>query len=176
MMLHKTLLLSIVFFFGLFSENNETKEAETQQILLGYFQKEDLMQRPHSAWFNPGYKHYKPKSRALKTIQENINEYEIKLIMGTWCADSQYEVPKFYKLLDITGFDQKKLQAYAVDEYKIAGDEVADSYEVELVPTILFYKDGKEVNRFVEYAVDNLEEDIAKIVSGKKYEHSYFGF
>lgn len=176
MIVNKTLLLSIAFFIALLSGEQKAKETENQEILLGYFKKEDLMQKPHSAWFNAGYKHYKPKAKALKIIQENIHDYEIKLIMGTWCADSQYEVPKFYKLLDITGFDQDKLQAYAVDEYKVAGDKVADSYDVELVPTIIFYKDGKEVNRFVEYAVDNLEEDIAKIVSGKKYEHSYFGF
>ena len=41
------------------------------------------------------------------------------------------------------------------------------------VPTIIFYKNGKEVNRFVEFAQESLEEDIAKIVSGKDYKNSY---
>ena len=38
----------------------------------------------------------------------------------------------------------------------------------------IFYKDGEEVNRFVEYSQgESIEEAIAKIVSGKEYKNSY---
>ena len=36
-----------------------------------------------------------------------------------------------------------------------------------------FYKDGKEIGRYVEYARVSLEKDILKIVSGLPYKHSY---
>jgi hypothetical protein len=41
------------------------------------------------------------------------------------------------------------------------------------VPTFIFYKDGKEIGRYVEYARVSLEKDILKIVSGLPYKHSY---
>ncbi|MGO3237181.1 MAG: TlpA family protein disulfide reductase, partial [Psychroflexus halocasei] len=41
------------------------------------------------------------------------------------------------------------------------------------VPTIIVYKNGQEMNRFVEYAVESLEEDLYKIMSDQDYKHSY---
>lgn len=95
------------------------------------------------------------------------------MYMGTWCADSQLEVPKFYKLLDLSDFDMNDLEVIAVREDKTLPDDGQKEYDVQYVPTIIFFKDGEEVGRFVEYAQDELEEDIAKIVSGQEYKHSY---
>ena len=41
------------------------------------------------------------------------------------------------------------------------------------VPTFIFYKDGKEVNRIVESPVEFLEDDILAILSGSDYKHTY---
>lgn len=151
-----------------------TPPAEDQNdVLVGIIEKKDLQQAPHAAWFEPMYKSYKPKEAALQTIKENINDYEIKMFMGTWCADSQLEVPKFYKLLDLSNFDTANLEVRAVREDKTLPNDGQKEYDVIYVPTIIFFKDGKEVGRFVEYAQEELEEDIAKIVSGREYRHSY---
>ena len=45
--------------------------------------------------------------------------------------------------------------------------------EVLNVPTIIFYRNGNEINRFVELPVNSLESDIAKIIKGESYTHSY---
>ena len=91
-----------------YQKETETKQAPEQSVeeqndlLIGSIDKNDLQQAPHSAWFDPMYQSYKPNQKALETIRENINDYNIKMFMGTWCADSQLEVPKFYKLLDLS--------------------------------------------------------------------------
>ena len=41
------------------------------------------------------------------------------------------------------------------------------------VPTIIFFKDGKEVNRIVESPLETLEEDMAQIIFQKDYVPNY---
>ncbi|TBW30394.1 thioredoxin family protein [Gramella sp. KN1008] len=156
----------------------EMVEIETddfqKDILLGEFKKEDLQQKPFSTWFEPEYEEFQPQEKAMKDIHENIGDYEIKLLMGTWCGDSRREVPKFLKLLDKSNYDYDKLEMVAVDHNKSTPSQIEKELDVHHVPTIIFYKDGVEVNRFVEYPQEeSIEEDIAKIVSGKEYKDSY---
>lgn len=68
--------------------------------------------------------------------------------MGTWCGDSKREVPKLYKILEA-------------------------SLNIHRVPTVIFYKDGKEVNRIVEHPIKTFEEDIQNIITKNDYESNY---
>lgn len=157
-------------------ENPKTTAAPQEvqdDVLIGSIDRNNLQQPPHAAWFDPMYQSYKPNEVALKTIQNNINDHTIRMYMGTWCADSQLEVPKFYKLLDLSDFNMDDLEVIAVREDKTLPNDRQKEDDVQYVPTIIFFKDGEEVGRFVEYAQDELENDIAKIVSGQEYKHSY---
>lgn len=158
-------------------ENKETttEAPKTQKdMLLGNFQKNELQQAPFSDWFNPRYEEYTPNTDAMNTITENIGDYKIKLFMGTWCGDSKRETPKFLKILDKADYNYDNLELVAVDYSKKTPSNIEDGLDVKRVPTIIFYKDGKEVNRFVEYSRgESIEEDIAKIVSGEAYKNSY---
>lgn len=168
---------------GSTSQNKtETKEVATtpapatedqNDILVGTITKSDLQEAPHGLWFEPNYSSYEPAPEALEMIKNNINDYEIKLFMGTWCADSQLQVPHFLKLLELSDYNMDNLEMKAVEEDKTLPNDLQKEFDVVYVPTIIFYKDGKEVNRFVEYPQVSLEKDIAAIVSGKKYKHSY---
>ncbi|MDX1544005.1 MAG: thioredoxin family protein [Christiangramia sp.] len=160
------------------SGENEPEENEVSEIqkdmLLGEFSKEDLKQKPFVTWFEPEYERFSPNEESMNSIKENISDYEIKLLMGTWCGDSRREVPKFLKLLDKSNYDYNKIEMVAVDHNKTTPSNIEKELDVHHVPTIIFYKDGKEVNRFVEYPQEeSIEEDIAMIVSGKKYKNSY---
>ncbi len=147
--------------------------AMQQSMLLGKFKKADLLQQPYAAWFEPRYEQFKPNAKAIETIKENINDYEITIFMGTWCGDSKRETPRFFKILDETGYNLDNLTAIAVDYSKSTPEKYEEKVDLDRVPTIIFYKNGQEVNRFVEFAQESLEEDIAKIVSGKDYKNSY---
>lgn len=155
--------------------NKESEETSLQKdMLLGEFKKEDLQQKPFASWFETRYERYTPKEESMKTIDENINDYEIKVLMGTWCGDSKREVPKLLKLLDKADYDYDNLQMVAVDYNKTTPSKIEEELDVHHVPTIIFYKDGEEVNRFVEYSQEeSFEEDIALIVSGKEYKNPY---
>lgn len=151
---------------------SEEKE-QASDIIVGTIHKEDLMQAPHVKWFDPMYQSYNPEEAALETIKTNINDYEVKIFMGTWCGDSKREVPKFLKLLELSDFDLDNLEIMGVTRSKSLPNDLQKEFDVHHVPTIIFYKGGKEVNRFVEYPHESFEEDIAAIVSGKDYKNSY---
>ncbi len=154
--------------------NKEDDGDILQDMLLGEFQKEDLKKKPFATWFEPRYEKFSPEDSAMETIENNIKDYEIKVLMGTWCADSKREVPKLLKILDKSDFNYENLNMVAVDYNKTTPSKIEDELAVHRVPTIIFYKNGEEVNRFVEYSQgESIEEDIAKIVSGKKYKDSY---
>ncbi|MGB7842202.1 MAG: thioredoxin family protein [Salinimicrobium sp.] len=146
---------------------------EQQDILVGEITKEDLTQAPYSSWFDPMFKSYEPSEEVLEKVKNNINDYKIMVFMGTWCGDSKAEVPKLYKLLEESGYDMDNIEMQAVRHDKTLPDDLQEEYNVHHVPTIIFYKDGKEVNRFVEYPQEDFGKDIAKIVSGQEYHNSY---
>ena len=155
-----------------------TVKTEVQKapkdMLIGKFHKEELEQQPFKTWFTPRYDEYTPGAEAMEVIKENINDYDITLLMGTWCGDSKRETPRFLKILDEAGYDYENLQLVAVDRSKKTPLDVEEELEVIRVPTIVFFKNGKEINRFVEYPQGNsIEEDIAKIVNGEEYKNSY---
>lgn len=142
-------------------------------MIVGKFTMEDLQKEPYAAWFNSGFEGFDPADEAMQTIKNNISEYEIVLFMGTWCPDSRREVPKLLKILDQANFDFSKLTMVGVDRNKTTPEKLEAEYDIQRVPTFIFLKDGKEVNRFVEYARESIEADIAKIVSGEEYSHAY---
>ncbi|MCH4821702.1 thioredoxin family protein [Gramella lutea] len=150
------------------------KETIQKDMLLGSFEKEDLQKKPFSKWFEPRYEKFSPEKESMETICDHIGEYNIKVLMGTWCADSKREIPKLLKILDNSKYNYENLEMVAVDYNKNTPSKIEEELSVHRVPTIIFFKDGKEVNRFVEYSqAESIEEDIAKIVSGKKYKDSY---
>lgn len=159
-------------------ENAETEvntPAKVQNsMLLGEIEKKDFLSPPFASWFNANYDSYEPAPEAMETIEGNISEVdEIVVYMGTWCPDSKREVPKFFRILDMANYDLDQVKMVAVDRSKNAPDNSQEEYGVFRVPTFIFYKDGEEIGRFVENPRETLEKDVAKIVSGVEYKHSY---
>ena len=140
----------------------------------GVITKEDFEEGYTKSWFVKAYKNYKPNEEILNQLKEPIQHYTIKAFMGTWCPDSRRETPKLFKLLDLAEFNRDNLTVYAMDRKKSTEENYEKDLNVHHVPTIIFFnKDGKEVNRFVEFPQETFEEDILKIVSEEEYKNPY---
>ena len=85
--------------------------------------------------------------------------------MGTWCSDSRREVPRFFKILDAVNYPSDKVAIICVDEDKKTRGNELTGLKIELVPTLIFYKNGNELGRIVESPNDTLEKDIIKILT-----------
>ena len=88
--------------------------------------------------------------------------------MGTWCGDSKRETPKFYKILEEANFNLKNLELVQYNRSKKLQIIFKKVLNIIKVPTFIFYKKGKEIGRYVEYARESLEKDMLKIVSGDR--------
>ena len=93
--------------------------------------------------------------------------------MGTWCEDSQNQVPRFYKILQQLDFNLKKVQLITVDRSKKTPENLEAGLNITNVPTFIFYKNSTEIQRIVESPVETLENDMLKILSNQEYRHTY---
>ena len=96
--------------------------------------------------------------------------------MGTWCSDSRENVPAFFKLMDHIKFRKRNIQLIGLDVDKKNPNEDEIKYNIINVPTFIFFKDGKEINRIVELTIESIEKDILKILDGSGYQNAYYGF
>ena len=147
--------------------NTEIIPEGKSPVLLGKINKEGLSGENYVTWFTENYEEYSPKTEIINQLKNEINGYTITAFMGTWCGDSKREVPKFYKILEETQFPLERLTLIAVsgnrESYKQSPGGEEEGLNIHRVPTFIFYKDGKEVNRIVEHPVGALEDDILAI-------------
>lgn len=176
----KTILVAILFPLCLSAQNlnTEIKIEGKNPYLLGKIDKSGLEGENYSAWFNENYNDYKPNESIIDQMTSLIKGFEIKVFMGTWCGDSKREVPHLYKILEACNFPMEQLVNVALSNeshmYKKSPQQEEVGFNIHRVPTIIFFKEGKEINRIVEYPVNSLEEDIFHIVSGQDYKSNYY--
>jgi thiol-disulfide isomerase/thioredoxin len=167
---------SLLFTITLFScqAQREINAAKNKQgDLIGFANKESFKQAPYDAWFTQKFDTYNPNEATISSLKEMLNGITIKGFMGTWCGDSKRETPRFYKILELSNFNFKNLELVTVNRSKKTPDNLQKGFNIKRVPTFIFYKKGKEIGRYVEYAIESLEKDMLKIVSGEAYKHAY---
>ncbi len=152
---------------------NETAPYEESIMLIGKADRKGLEMKEFSDWFDPGYKDYTPNKEVIEKLKPLIKDVDITLFMGTWCEDSHRDVPHLYKILDELNYDESKMIVYAVSEEKTTPEGYEDGKNIIQVPTIIFYKNGKELGRIVEYSIYTVEQDMQDILSGKDYKNPY---
>ena len=141
--------------------------------LVGIATKNNFLQEPYNDWFTANYNDYNLDATIIEKLKPHLKKVTIKAFMGTWCGDSKEQTPIFYKILDATNFNYDNLKLIAVNRSKSTPDNLQEGFNIERVPTFIFYKEGKEIGRFVEFTQESVETDMLKIVSGEPYKHSY---
>ena len=150
-----------------------TAKKNKKGDLVGIANKESFNQAPYKTWFDQKYDAYTLDVASISDLKQQLKGVKIKGFMGTWCGDSKREVPRFYKILEATDFNLKNLELITVNRRKKTPDDLQKGLRIIKVPTFIFYKNGKEIGRYVEYARESLEKDMLKIVSEQGYKHSY---
>lgn len=171
-------ILFLTFQMNNAQEINRTKiDAKGNEMLLGKIDKKGLTQDSYALWFNRQYEAYEVDFKIIKSIKSELKKNKITLFMGTWCGDSKREVPRFYKILEAADYPMDRLTVVALDyekdQYKKSPGGEENGLNIIKVPTMIFNKDGKALNRIVESPVESLEMDIMAIVTGKDYVPNY---
>ena len=120
----KNLLIIIAILLGyeaIGQINSTVVDINTKEkMLMGYCDKKGLEKGVYGAYFESQYDIYKPASAYVSKISDKIDEYEITIVMGTWCIDSKREVPHFYKVINEAGYNDKRVKVIAVNKKKEA--------------------------------------------------------
>lgn len=173
-------LIICLVFTGVIAQplNLEVNANGSTPHLIGKINKAGLTTNSYAEWFVKNYDDYVPEEAIIEQLKDELPEFTIEFFMGTWCGDSKREVPRFYKILEASGFPMQRLTAVAVDRkgaaYKQSPGGEHESKNIHRVPTFIFYKNGIEVNRITERPVSTLEGDMLNIARGN-YVPNYFG-
>ncbi|WP_299683733.1 tetratricopeptide repeat protein [uncultured Dokdonia sp.] len=172
-----TLIIILFQNIGFSQSFNHEEKQNNRSLLLGKINKEGLSTSPYADWFTKGYDQYTPDITIINTLKEQLSTYTITAFMGTWCGDSKREIPRLYKILEEAQFPLDRFTLIAVsrspDTYKQSPGGEHEGMNIHRVPTIIIYKDGKEVNRIVESPVVSLEQDILNILENNYTSNHY---
>jgi len=108
---------------------------------------------------------YIPDAGSMTMLKKDLSKYKIICFLGTWCEDSQEQLPVLYKVLHEADYPLQSVQLYAVDRDKKTMHGENDTYKIELVPTIILLKDDEEIGRIVESPKGSIEKDLAAIIA-----------
>lgn len=164
----KNLLLAFLiispFFAGAQLNNKVYDELKAEDILIGECTPEGFRNGICAEWFNKEYYSFEVNESVF------VEGYQVKfdsviVVLGTWCSDSQREVPRFCKIMDHDYFDGTMVKYYAVDGAKKTDAVNTEELYIQFVPTMIFYYGGNELCRIVETPRLSLEEDIMDLLS-----------
>ena len=167
------LFYAIIALFSCKVQQSHTAAKKNSTDLHWFINKASFNTIPYNRWFHQNMKTYRPDTLAINLLQKELKGIQIKGFMGTWCKDSKREIPHFFKILEQADFNLDKLELIAVDRNKKTSNNLQKGFNVIRVPTFIFYKKGKEIGRYVEYARESLEKDMLTIILKQPYKHPY---
>ena len=151
------LLLAGIIAFSITTANAQTSFTTTVDknnvtILNGIVTKSDIASNAAFAnWYGGNQNSYKPDTSIINAMANTKDKVQYVVFGGTWCEDTQFILPKFFKLQEQSGLSENHLSLYGVDRSKKTLGNIADAFKITNVPTIIVMKDGKEIGRIVEY-------------------------
>ena len=92
-------------------------------------------------------------------------DLEVKILFGTWCHDSEREVPRMLKLLAASGVKEENISLISLDIRKEEPRGRAKAFDVLFTPTFIFFLDGIELGRITERPTVSLSDHLAAIAS-----------
>lgn len=117
--------------------------------------------------FAKEYANYHPNEEELSAIKV-LEGKEVMALFGTWCHDSEREIPRLLKLLDQAQVQPSELILYGVSRQKDDPAGYAEKYGLRYTPTLIVQDQGQEIARIIERPEGKLAADFAAQVTAKQ--------
>jgi len=140
-------------------------------MLVGVVETEDLRRDPFAEWFDSGYEEYFVQPGTLAHLIKALDDpaLSIEIFFGTWCSDSQHELPRMMRVLDEARFSESRVTLYALSDnpgiFKMAPNGREQELLVHRTATFVVLRNGVELGRLVERPSASLEEDLLGILT-----------
>jgi len=142
-------------------------EKNGEPLILGYCPASIIIDSFFKDTWTTEYNNYQPDYETLDSLEEKLDNIIITIVFRSTCSDSREQLPGLFKILNEVKYDVNSITLIGVNREKQGLSNEAEGLEIELVPTIIFYKDGSEIGKIVETPVESLEEDLFIIISKK---------
>lgn len=130
--------------------------------------RKELMSSPEMKdRYQAEYPAYQPELETTEALRPLMKDKRVTIVLGTWCSDSQLQVPRFYKVLDEAGVDESAISLICVNENKEAENGLIDNLDIAHVPTFIFTANNIEIGRITESPESTLENDMVIILANK---------
>jgi len=159
------------------SPNLESITGEEGEIvLIGHVNRANRNLPEFQAWFKPEYENIKIPERWSANYLPLAENLEFNFFLGPWSGDTQSELGVMFKLFDLPGRSEDRIEMYPVSEYKDSPLSYEKEFDILNIPTLIFIEDGNELNRIVEFSVESLVKNFRKIFNKLPYEDLYVDF
>lgn len=135
---------------GQYEISRDPKHPEVK-VLKGIINKYLIQNDTSFGWYGPNQKIYGPDTSVLNSFERVKGKVQFVLFGGTWCEDTQFVLPRFFKLQEMSGVGDEMVSFFGVDREKKSLGNIAAAFGITNVPTIVVMKDGRELGRVVEY-------------------------
>lgn len=135
--------------------------STTSELLVGSTTTDLLFQSVDK--FSNNYQAFEPTLDDRKRVKDWPRNLHIDVYFGTWCHDSEREVPKLLKLASLS--PQTNINLVALDYSKQDPKGRAKQQSVKYTPTIIVYLHNKEIGRIVERPKTSITEDIEAMLA-----------
>ena len=113
---------------------------------------------------HPDFKENFDRYQALEHAVKVPTDVNVLIFFGTWCHDSQREVPRMLKILEAVGLPADNIEMVTLDYSKTAPGGRAVANAIEFTPTFIFFRHQTEIGRIVEKPATSLEEAISELL------------
>jgi thiol-disulfide isomerase/thioredoxin len=137
---------------------------KTTMILNGRATQETLTNK-HYAWFTEEYNSYNSNKELINQLKPLKEDLKVLIVAGTWCGDTQRELPRFFKIANQIGIPAENIEMIMVNEKKQSAAFNISVIQVTNIPTFIFFKDGKEQGRIIEKPKTTIEEDLCNLLN-----------
>ncbi len=148
-------LFCCLFFINAYSQAQyeilKDENHPEQHILRGIINKYVIQNDSTYKWYNSSANGYKSDTATLSAFERMKNKVQFVVFGGTWCEDTQFILPKFFKLQEMSGVADNAITFFAVNRAKKSLGSITEAFNIINVPTIIVMKEGKEIGRVVEY-------------------------
>ena len=139
------------------------------KVLRGTLDKYLIIKDSSFDWYSSSQVIYTPEDSVLRVFKKIDPKIQFILFGGTWCDDTQFVLPKFFKLQEWAGIPDSVITFYGVNREKHALGHIAEAFGITNVPTIIVMKDGVELGRVVEYGkTGKWDVELGELVRGKR--------
>jgi thiol-disulfide isomerase/thioredoxin len=137
-----------------------------QHILRGIINKYVVQNDTSYKWYSSSAGSYKADTAILTAFEKAKDKVQFVVFGGTWCEDTQFILPKFFKLQEMSGITDNTVTFFGVNRAKKSLSSIADAFGIINVPTIIVMKNGKEIDRVVEYGkTGKWDKELAAILN-----------